>query len=74
MKKENELALERLSLFCHIVGLFSVFIGLVVSFMELLSGNIIRMQTGLYIFITGYALVKISSKIAKVLLSEQHRL
>lgn len=71
MKIHNILALERMSLFCHISGLFSVFIGLVVVFMEVLTKNIIRIQAGLYVFITGYALVKIAQRLARIVLEER---
>jgi len=71
MKDENARAMERMSLFCHISGLISVFMGLVVSFMELLTGVINRTPVGLYVFMSGYALVKISSKLARIVFDER---
>jgi len=71
MRRENINTLERLSLFCHIAGLISVFMGLVVAFMELITGEINQTPVGLYVFITGYALVKISSKLAHIVYSER---
>jgi hypothetical protein len=70
MKIENIKSLERLSLFCHFSGLFSVFIGLAVAFMDLLNRDVRHVQVGIYVFITGYALAKISAKISSILLSE----
>ena len=71
MKRENINVMERLSLFCHIAGMISVFMGLVVAFMEILSGEINRSPIGIYVFMTGYGLVKISSTLAKIIYSER---
>jgi hypothetical protein len=70
MKTENINSFERLSLFCHISGLFSVFLGMAVAVLDLTNGDMRHVQVGIYVFITGYALVKISSKISAVLLDE----
>ena len=70
MRPENEKSLERLSLLCHVCGLFSVFLGLVVAFIDLLNNDMRHIQIGIYVFFTGYALVKISSRISKVLFDE----
>lgn len=70
MKSENYNSLERLSLFCHFSGLFSVFLGMVVAFFDVMNGDIKHVQVGIYVFITGYALVKISSKISAILIDE----
>lgn len=71
MYQANRNDLESLSWFCHLCGMFSVFIGLSVSLMNLLNKNWINMQASLYILATGYALVKISTKITKILNSER---
>lgn len=71
MKAENAKTLESLGLFCHLCGLFSVFLGLVVAFIDLLNGDFKHIHMGLYIFMTGYALVKISSKISQILMAER---
>lgn len=71
MKMENARSLEKLSLFCHICGLFSVFIGLAMAFMDLLNGDTKRIQMDLYIFFTGYALVKIASRLAEIVINER---
>ena len=63
--------LESLSLFSHLCGLFSVFLGLVVSFVDLLNGDFKHIHMGIYIFIIGYAQVKISSKISDVIIRER---
>lgn len=70
MKTENLKSLESLSLFCHLSGLFTVFIGIVVIFMNALNSEWRYVQVGIYIFATGYASVKISSKISQVVVDE----
>ncbi len=71
MKTENYNALEKLSLFCHFGGLFSVFVGIVVSLMDLINSDFKHIQTGIYIFATGYAIFKIGAKITAVLAAEK---
>ena len=71
MKKENAKSLESLSLFCHYCGVFSVFIGMVVAFVDLLNGDFGHIQVGIFLFAVGYALVKISSRITQILFSEE---
>ncbi len=63
--------LEKLSLYCHFGGLFSVFVGIVVSLMDLINGDFKHIQTGIYIFATGYAIFKIGAKISAVLAEEK---
>lgn len=70
MKIENGQSLESLSLFCHYCGIFSVFIGMVVAFMDILRGDYGHIQVGIFLFVVGYALVKISSRITEILISE----
>ena len=70
MKAENGKSLESLSLFCHYCGIFSVFIGAVVGLMDLLKGDFGHIQVGIFLFAVGYALVKISSRITEILISE----
>lgn len=71
MKTENSQALENLSLYCHFGGLITVFIGIVISFIHLIEGQFEHIHVGLFIFITGYALAKISDKISSVLRDER---
>ena len=70
MKPENAKSLESLGLFCHYCGIFSVFIGVVVTFMDVLNGDFGHIQIGIFLFAVGYALVKISSRITEILFSE----
>jgi hypothetical protein len=72
MRAENIQALNRLSMISHIVGLFSVFIGVAVSFFDLLKNDVTHLQVGLYVFITGYAFVKIAKQISEILVIECH--
>jgi len=71
MQQKNRQTLESLSWFCHLCGMFSVFIGLAVTLMNLMNKNFSNMQTSLYILATGYALVKISAKLSDILNSER---
>ena len=70
MKQENAKSLESLGLFCHYCGIFSVFIGVVVAFMDVLNGDFRHIQVGIFLVAVGYALVKISSRLSQILLSE----
>ena len=72
MRTENIRSLERLSLLCHFVGLFSVFVGMIVALLDLKNGDMKHIQVGIYVFSTGYALVKVSAKISAILIDEQH--
>ena len=70
MQQQNRKSLESLSWSCHLCGMFSVFIGLSLTLLNLIGKNWMNMQASLYILATGYALVKISSKIERILRSE----
>ena len=71
MKSENIKALESLSWVCHLTGLFSVFIGLVVTFMDVLNNDITHIQVGIYVFVSGYAFVKIGKKLTNITFEEK---
>jgi hypothetical protein len=71
MKAENRKALEGLSLFCHVGGLITVYLGIIVVFMDMIGGDFRHIQVGIFICATGYALVKISAKIAAILFTER---
>ncbi len=70
MHAKNLSSLESLSLACHLTGLLNTFLGLVTSFLLLLRGDIRHVPFGIYIFITGYAMVKISQKISGIIIAE----
>jgi len=71
MRIENRLSLERLSTICDICGLFSVLIGFVIIVLDLLEHNYFHIQIGIYVFVSGYGMVKTSHRIVQVLLSER---
>jgi len=71
MRLDNLNSLERLSLFCHFGGLFSVFAGIAVALMNLLDGDFRNMQNGVFIFITGYALFKIGARLTQIVETEK---
>ena len=66
MERRDISSMESLSLFCHFAGLFSVFIGLVLGFMNILNGDMKNIPMAIYIFFSGYANVKISSKLSDI--------
>ena len=71
MKHENKKSLESLSFSCHIAGLFSVFIGLVVTFIDLLNKDFTHIQIGIFVFAIGYALTKVASRLTRIIISEE---
>ena len=72
MQKDNIKTLENLSLYSHFGGLFTVFIGVIVVFVDVLNGDFSHIQIGIYIFATGYAFVKISQRLTQVLIDERY--
>jgi uncharacterized membrane protein HdeD (DUF308 family) len=74
MKPENIKILESLSLFCHVSGIITVFLGVIIILMDLANNDFSHIQVGFFVLVTGYALVKISSQLSAVLYSEQDRL
>ncbi len=71
MRAENRVSLERLSTICDICGFFSVLIGFIIIVIDLLEQNYLHVQVGIYVFVTGYGMVKSSHRIAKVLITER---
>ena len=51
-------------------GLAMIFLGILTAVMSFLSRQFGHIQAGIYVFISGYALVKISGKISHVLQDE----
>ena len=73
MQHKNIKTLENLSLFCHFSGIITVFLGIIVIFMDLSNKDFAHIQIGFFVLATGYAFVKISSKISRVLCNEENR-
>ncbi|MCK5580568.1 MAG: hypothetical protein KAJ18_04765 [Candidatus Omnitrophica bacterium] len=71
MKTENIKSMESLNLICHFTGIFSTFIGIVIAFISLLSSDMRYVQIGIYIFFTGYGMVKTGKKLSDIILSER---
>ncbi len=71
MQRHNKRDLESLSLFTHICGLVSVFLGLVVVFCHVLETDTRGVLSGLYIFFSGYTFFKISERLSRILLTER---
>jgi len=74
MKPENIEILENLSLFCHVSGIITVFLGIIIILMDLAGSNFMHIQAGFFILVTGYAFVKISTKLSVILHSERDRM
>jgi len=72
MKEINTKSLENLSLFCHVSGVITVFLGIIVILMDLLNNDFAHIQIGFFVLVTGYAFVKISSKLSVVLRDEKN--
>lgn len=71
MKSQNVRSLESLSLFCHVCGLITVIIGIVIVFTDLINKNFLQIQIGVFVIAVGYAFVKIAAKISLVVLDEK---
>jgi hypothetical protein len=71
MKRANERDMENLSFYCHVCGLITIFLGIVIIFLNFLQDDVRNIQSGIFIFIVGYAFVKISSKIGRILQDEK---
>lgn len=71
MRAENRVSLERLSNFCDVCGFFCVAIGMVIIFIDMLERNMLHIQVGIYILVSGYAFVKIAHRIARILMLER---
>ena len=71
MKFESTKSLEYLSLYGHISGLITIFLGIIVIGMDLLNRDFHHVQVGIFICVVGYAFVKIAEKSETILLSER---
>ena len=49
---------------------FIIAVGVVIAFMDFLKRDFAHIQVGIFLFAVGYALVKISSRITEILISE----
>jgi len=72
MQAENRVALERLSTICDICGFFSILIGFIIIVLDLLENNYFHLQVGIYVFVSGYGMVKTSHQLARVLVTERN--
>jgi hypothetical protein len=73
MKRTNVRILENLSLFCHFSGIITVFLGIIVIFLDLNNKDYGHIQIGFFTLIVGYAFVKISQKISRVVCDEENK-
>ncbi len=70
MRIDNRRSLESLTLFTHIGGLITMFLGFLVIGMDLLNNDFKHIQVGIFIFAIGYSYLKISSTISSILSTE----
>jgi len=70
MRAQSRQSLERLCIFCDVCGVFCIGIGFVIIFIDLLERNMVHIQVGIYVLITGYAYVKIARRIDDILIRE----
>jgi len=71
MKEQNTSSLDNLSRTAYRSGVFSVFLGVLVAFVHVINGDFTQILVGLLIFIMGYGLVKVASKIRFVINDEK---
>lgn len=71
MKAKNMTTLENLSVFCHGSGIITIFLGIIVILLDISRKDYTHIQIGFFILITGYAFVKISVKLSKIVLEEK---
>lgn len=71
MKPQNIQAFQRLSAFCRYSGIMSIFLGMLVVFLDVVNKDWIHMQVGLFIFASGYALFRTGKRISAILFDER---
>jgi uncharacterized membrane protein HdeD (DUF308 family) len=71
MKDRNVKSLESLAKTCKNGGVLPVFLGILVLFVGVINKAVMTMLAGLFIFIVGYAFVKIAGRLNGVLQTER---
>lgn len=71
MKEKNIKELRKLSMFCQYSGLIFIFLGIVVIFVDFINHNRMHLQTGFFIFMSGYTFHKTGQKVSKILFDER---
>ena len=71
MRVRNIRLLDNLNTYASLAGVFNIFIGLLIVFLDVMNEDWTHIQVGIYVFITGYAFVKVSQKIGFVVLDEK---
>ena len=71
MRFESTKSLEYLSLYGHISGLITIFLGFIVIVVDVLNSDYRHVQVGIFICVVGYAFVKIAEKSETILLTER---
>jgi len=71
MKDENLNALETLSKTAYRSGMLPIFLGILIGFIGIINKSTQDILTGLFVFVVGYALIKIAKKISQVVNDEK---
>ena len=74
MEIRNYQAVESVSNFCYYCGIIPLFLGILVIFADVVDGEFDHIVIGIFMSITGYAQVKISTKLDAVLKEEKKKL
>ncbi|MBF0531475.1 MAG: hypothetical protein HQL23_00075 [Candidatus Omnitrophica bacterium] len=71
MKAENVQHLQRLSAFCSYSGAASVFLGLAVVLLDVVTRNAVNLPVGVFIVASGYATFRIGKRISILIFDER---
>ena len=71
MKEENLKQLQSLSKTAYRSGILPVFLGLLIAFIGMVNRSTQDILTGIFVFVVGYAFVKIATKVSKITQDER---
>ena len=74
MELRNFQAIESISNYCFFCGIIPLFLGILVICIDIIYGEFDHILVGIFISITGYAQVKISTKLDAILKEERKKL
>jgi len=74
MELRNFQSIESISNYCFYCGIIPLFLGIIVICIDIIYGEFDHILVGIFISITGYAQVKISTKLDAILKEERKML
>jgi len=74
MELRNFQSIESISNYCFYCGIIPLFLGIIVICIDIIYGEFDHILVGIFISITGYAQVKISTKLDAILKEERKKL